>query len=68
MSDLADDADVKRHNVSAITLPPDMPWPARWAAFDKAIRASWPRASVVVLTHDNLGFLAHVSGQSAREH
>jgi GT2 family glycosyltransferase len=33
-----------------------MPWPARWAAIDKAIRSSWPRASVVVLTHDNLAF------------
>jgi GT2 family glycosyltransferase len=40
----------------SITLPADMPWPARWAAIDKAIRASWPRASVVVLTHDNLAF------------
>ena len=50
------DADVKRHHVSAITLPPDRPWPARWAAVDKAIRASWPRASVIVLTHDNLAF------------
>jgi GT2 family glycosyltransferase len=39
-----------------VTLPPDMPWPARWAAMDKAIRASWPQASIVVLTHDNLAF------------
>ena len=23
---------------------------------DKAVRASWPRASIVVLTHDNLAF------------
>jgi GT2 family glycosyltransferase len=41
---------------SVVTLPPEMSWPARWAAMDKAIRRSWPRASVVVLTHDNLAF------------
>jgi GT2 family glycosyltransferase len=41
---------------SVVTLPRDTSWPARWAALDKAIRASWPRASVVVLTHDNLAF------------
>ena len=39
-----------------VTLPREMPWPARWAALDKVIRSSWPRASVVVLTHDNLAF------------
>ncbi len=44
------------HDARAITLPPDMPWPTRWAVIDKAIRASWPRASVVILTHDNLAF------------
>jgi GT2 family glycosyltransferase len=53
---IAFDAAVKRRNASAVTLPADMPWPARWATIDKAIRASWPRASVVVLTHDNLAF------------
>ena len=49
-------ADVKGHDARAITLPRDMPWPTRWAVIDKAIRASWPRASVVILTHDNLVF------------
>jgi GT2 family glycosyltransferase len=53
---IAFDADVKGHDAKAVTLPADMPWPARWAAIDEAIRASWPRASVVVLTHDNLAF------------
>jgi GT2 family glycosyltransferase len=33
-----------------------MSWPARWAAVDQAVRNSWPRASIVVLTHDNLAF------------
>ena len=31
-------------------------WPARWLALDKAFRKAWPRASVIVLTHDNLAF------------
>ena len=48
--------DVSDHDINAVPLPEDHPWPARWAAIDKALRASWPRASVVVLTHDNLAF------------
>src|SRR5215217_9211651 len=47
----ADDDDME-----GVPLPVDLPWPARWAAMDRAIRASWPRASVVVLTYDNLAF------------
>jgi GT2 family glycosyltransferase len=39
-----------------LALPPDMPWPGRWAALDTAIRATWPKASVIILTHDNLAF------------
>jgi GT2 family glycosyltransferase len=39
-----------------LLLSPDMSWPARWAALDRAFRSLWPRASVVVLTHDNLAF------------
>lgn len=31
-------------------------WPARWAAIDQAFRQAWPRASIIVLTHDNLAF------------
>ena len=50
------DADGERHDVRVITLPPGTPWPARWSAMDRAVRASWPRASVVILTHDNLAF------------
>ncbi|MGH2614589.1 MAG: glycosyltransferase [Thermomicrobiales bacterium] len=38
------------------SLTPDMAWPERWAALDKAIRASWPRASIVVITWDNLAY------------
>jgi len=48
--------DVSDHDIDAVPLPEHHPWPARWAAIDKALRASWPRASVVVLTHDNLAF------------
>jgi GT2 family glycosyltransferase len=40
----------------SVNMPATMPWPARWAAIDQAVRKSWPRASVVVLTHDNLAF------------
>jgi GT2 family glycosyltransferase len=39
-----------------LTLPPDAPWPAQWHTLDAAIRQTWPLASVVVLTHDNLAF------------
>jgi GT2 family glycosyltransferase len=44
------------HDTKTVPLSADLPWPARWAAIDKALRASWPRASVIVLTHDNLAF------------
>jgi GT2 family glycosyltransferase len=40
----------------SVHLPATMPWPAHWAAIDQALRNSWPRASIVVLTHDNLAF------------
>jgi GT2 family glycosyltransferase len=40
----------------SVHLPPSMSWPARWAAMDRAIRDSWRRASIIVLTHDNLAF------------
>jgi GT2 family glycosyltransferase len=49
-------SDVNDHDRHAVPLPEVLPWPARWAAIDKALRGSWPRASVVVLTHDNLAF------------
>jgi GT2 family glycosyltransferase len=52
----AADTGVDGHGATAVSLPIDLPWPARWAAIDNALRASWPRASVVVLTHDNLAF------------
>jgi GT2 family glycosyltransferase len=52
------DADIGVDGLDMKTVPlsDDLSWPARWAAIDKALRASWPRASVVVLTHDNLAF------------
>lgn len=39
-----------------LPLPADLSWPARWAAIDAALRQTWPKASVIVLTHDNLAF------------
>jgi GT2 family glycosyltransferase len=50
------DIDVNDRDVKSVPLPKDLAWPARWAAIDNALRSSWPRASVVVLTHDNLAF------------
>jgi len=44
------------HVKRSVYLPATMPWPERWAAIDQAVRNSWPRASIVVLTHDNLAF------------
>lgn len=40
----------------SVALPAGLSWPSRWAALDKAFRAAWPKASVIVLTHDNLAF------------
>ncbi|MGI9253503.1 MAG: hypothetical protein ACR2J8_07145, partial [Thermomicrobiales bacterium] len=31
-------------------------WPARWSALDRAFRAAWPRATVIVITFDNLAY------------
>jgi GT2 family glycosyltransferase len=39
-----------------VALSPEMSWPERWATLDKAIRSSWPRASIIVITWDNLAF------------
>ena len=33
------------HDMNTVPLPEDLPWPARWAEIDKALRASWPRAA-----------------------
>jgi GT2 family glycosyltransferase len=58
-------ADIRLHLDSAaseeampgeVFLPPDEPWPSRWSILDRAVRAAWPRASVIVLTYDNLAF------------
>src|SRR5918995_1253342 len=62
---LRDEADVRisfntvgseGQSTRSVHLPTGMPWPARWAPIDQAIRDSWPRASIVILTHDNLAF------------
>jgi GT2 family glycosyltransferase len=39
-----------------VHLPTSTSWPARWAALDRAFRAAWPRASLVIVTYDNLAF------------
>ncbi|MCA9864063.1 MAG: glycosyltransferase [Thermomicrobiales bacterium] len=39
-----------------VALPPRMAWPSRWAVLNRRFRETWPRASVIVLTHDNLAF------------
>jgi GT2 family glycosyltransferase len=31
-------------------------WPARWSAVDRNIRDAWPRATVIVITFDNLAY------------
>jgi GT2 family glycosyltransferase len=53
---LAFDAPAAMQQGKVLPLPADQPWPARWAAIDAALRQTWPRASVVLLTHDNLAF------------
>jgi GT2 family glycosyltransferase len=44
------------HRPNDVPLPNSMSWPARWATLDRAFRAAWPRASLVVVTYDNLAF------------
>ena len=39
-----------------VALPPKLAWPSRWGVLNRHFRTLWPRASVVVLTHDNLAF------------
>ncbi len=39
-----------------VALPPKMAWPSRWGVLNRRFRELWPRASVIVLTHDNLAF------------
>lgn len=39
-----------------VALPPKMAWPSRWGVLNRTFRDLWPKASVVVLTHDNLAF------------
>jgi GT2 family glycosyltransferase len=51
-----DVADSEGKPKRTLLLPATKAWPARWAAMDQAIRRSWPRASIVILTHDNLAF------------
>ena len=53
---VAFDAPEQKENGAVLALPPDLAWPAKWATLDTAIRQTWPLASIVVLTHDNLAF------------
>jgi GT2 family glycosyltransferase len=39
-----------------VSLGEAMTWPERWAVLDRAIRGSWPKASIIVVTWDNLAF------------
>jgi hypothetical protein len=39
-----------------VDLRAEASWPARWGMLDRAFRAAWPRATVVVVTIDNLAF------------
>lgn len=39
-----------------LALDPRTSWPARWAVLDPAVRGSFPKASVIVVTYDNLAF------------
>jgi GT2 family glycosyltransferase len=45
-----------RQSKSSVNFQESTSWPERWAALDQVIRQSWARASIVVLTHDNLAF------------
>jgi GT2 family glycosyltransferase len=51
-----DDDGVGDRDTETVRLPATLAWPARWTALDRAIRAAWPRASIIMLTHDNLVF------------
>jgi GT2 family glycosyltransferase len=48
-----DDAAADRRD---IVLAEGTTWPERWGVLDRATRASWPRASIIVVTWDNLAF------------
>jgi GT2 family glycosyltransferase len=51
-----DQAGEDRSSANSVVLPPTMAWPARWSLLDKAFRAAWPQASIIVLSRDNLAF------------
>jgi GT2 family glycosyltransferase len=51
-----DQAGEDRTSANSVVLPPTMAWPARWSLLDKAFRAAWPQASIIVLSRDNLAF------------
>lgn len=41
---------------AAVDLATESSWPARWAALDRRLRAAWPRASIIIVTIDQLPF------------
>ncbi len=51
-----DNANGWSQSKSSVHFHASTSWPERWAALDQAIRQAWARASIVVLTHDNLAF------------
>lgn len=51
-----DPAGAENASPDEVILPSEEPWPSRWWIVDRAVRAAWPRASVIVLTYDNLAF------------
>ena len=51
-----DPANAGGQSKPSVHFQESMSWPERWAAMDQLIRQSWARASIVVLTHDNLAF------------
>ena len=53
---LADDAAAIAPDAPRVDLRAEAAWPARWGALDRAFRSAWPRATVVVVTIDNLAF------------
>lgn len=59
LADLVIEFDVdepESQEINRIPLPPRLAWPSRWGVLNRRFRALWPRASIIVLTHDNLAF------------
>ena len=53
---LGDDKITPASRMPRLQLRSEATWPARWGLLDRALRSAWPRASVIVVTIDNLAF------------